>query len=168
MPSMYDATIPPLKRDLTNLSRILKKGEEYAKAKEVDPSVLLNSRLYFDMLPLTSQIQIATDMSKGAGARLAGIEVPSYEDNETTFDELQARISKTIAFLDTISPAQLEGSEDKEIVLKIRKIDVKFPGLDYLFKWVHPNVLFHVTTAYNILRHNGVVLGKSDFLGPKK
>ena len=128
---------------------------------------MLNARLFPDMYPLTRQVQIATDMSKGAAARLAGLEIPKYEDNETTFAELQARIAKTIAFLDTIKPAQLEGSEARAVVISVRKIDLKFTGQDYLLKWVNPNVYFHVTTAYNILRHNGVELGKQDFLGAK-
>jgi len=167
MLSIYDATIPPLKRALSNLAAILKKGEEYADAKEVEHQVLLNSRLFVDMYSLTRQVQIATDMSKGASARLAAIEIPKYEDNETSFAELQARIAKTIAFLDSINPQQLEGAESREITITIRKTDLKFSGQDYLLKWVLPNVYFHVTTAYNILRHNGVELGKQDFLGPR-
>jgi uncharacterized protein len=167
MLSIYDATIPSLKRALSNLAAILKKGEEYADAKEVEHQVLLNSRLFVDMYPLTRQVQIATDMSKGAGGRLAAIEIPKYEDNETSFAELQARITKTIAFLDSINPEQLEGAESREITITIRKADLKFSGQDYLLKWVLPNVYFHVTTAYNILRHNGVELGKQDFLGPR-
>jgi len=167
MLTMFDATIPPLKRTLGNLAAILKKAEEYADAKKVEHHVLLNSRLFVDMYPLTRQVQIATDMSKGAGARLAAVEIPKYEDNETSFAELQARIARTIAFLDAITPQQLEGAETREITLTIRKADVKFTGQDYLLKWVLPNVYFHVTTAYNILRHNGVELGKQDFLGPR-
>jgi uncharacterized protein len=168
MISMYNASIAPLKRSLTNLSSILKKGEAFAAAKEVEPSVLLNSRLAIDMYPLTRQVQIATDMSKGCAARLAGLEIPNYEDTESTFDDLQARITKTIAFLDSVNPQQLEGSETREVTITIRKIDISFSGEDYVFKWVLPNVHFHVTTAYNILRHNGIELGKSDFLGPRK
>lgn len=167
MLSIYDATIPPLKRTLNNLAAILKKGEEYADAKKIEHSVLLNSRLFVDMYPLTRQVQIATDMSKGAGARLAGVEIPKYEDNETSFAELQARIAKTMAFLDTIDSKQLQDAETREITITIRKTDLKFSGQDYLLKWVLPNVYFHVTTAYNILRHNGVELGKQDFLGPR-
>jgi hypothetical protein len=167
MLSIYDAAIPPLKRALSNLAAILKKGEEYADAKKVEHQVLLNSRLFVDMYPLTLQVQIATDMSKGAGARLAAIEIPKYEDNETSFAELQARIAKTIAFLDSIKPEQLEGAEVRDIIITIRKTDIKFSGQDYLLKWVLPNVYFHVTTAYNILRHNGVTLAKQDFLGPR-
>jgi hypothetical protein len=167
MLSIYAATIPPLKRALGNLAAILKKGEEYADAKKVDHQVLLNSRLFVDMYPLTRQVQIATDMSKGAGARLAAIEIPKYEDNETSFAELQARIANTITFLDSIKPEQLEGAEVRDITITIRKADIKFSGQDYLLKWVLPNVYFHVTTAYNILRHNGVSLEKQDFLGPR-
>jgi len=154
MLSTYAATIPPLKRALGNLASILEKGQEYADAKKIA-----------DMYPLTRQVQIATDMSKGAGARLAAIEVPKYEDNETSFAELQARIARTIAFLDSIKPEQLEGAAAREITISIRKTELKFSGQDYLLKWVMPNVYFHVTTAYNILRHNGVSLGKQDFLG---
>jgi hypothetical protein len=167
MLSIHDATIPPLIRALSNLASILKKGEEYADEKKVEHQVLLNSRLFVDMYPLTRQVQIATDMSKGAGARLAAIEIPKYEDNETSFAELQARIAKTIAFLDSIKPEQLEGAEVRDIIITIRKTDIKFSGQDYLLKWVLPNVYFHVTTAYNILRHNGVTLAKQDFLGPR-
>jgi len=165
---MYDASIAPLIRALTNLSRILKKGEDYAKAKEIDPSILLNSRLFADMYPLVKQVQIATDMSKGAGARLSGLDIPKYEDNEETFDELQVRISKTINFLESIEASLLDGSESKQVTITIRNIDLNFTGQDYLLKWAIPNVYFHVTTAYNILRHNGVELGKSDYLGPRK
>jgi uncharacterized protein len=167
MLSMFDATIPPLKRTLNNLSHILKKGEEYADAKKIEHAVLLNARLFPDMYPLIRQVQIATDMSKGAAARLAGLEVPSYDDNETTFAELQARIAKTIAFIDTVKPEQLEGAETREITINVRKMELKFTGQSYLLTWVNPNVYFHVTTAYNILRHNGVELGKPDFLGPR-
>jgi uncharacterized protein len=167
MPTMYDTTIPPLKRALNNLSAILKKGEEYADAKKIEAAVLLNARLFPDMYPLIRQVQIATDMSKGAAARLAGVEIPKYDDNETTFAELQARIAKTIAFIDTIKPAQMEGSEARDVVITVRKMELKFTGQAYLLAWVHPNVYFHVTTAYNILRHNGVELGKADYLGPR-
>jgi len=167
MLSIYEAAIPPLKRTLSNLAAILQKGEQYADAKKVEHHVLLNSRLFVDMYPLTRQIQIATDMSKGAGARLAGIEIPKYEDSESSFAELQARIAKTIAFLDSIDPDQLTGAETREVTITVRKVDLKFSGQDYLLKWVLPNVYFHVTTAYNILRHNGVELGKQDFLGPR-
>lgn len=164
MLSMFDATISPLTRTLKNLSHILQKGEEYADAKKIEHSVILNARLFPDMYPLTRQVQIATDMSKGAAARLAGVEIPKYEDTETTFAELQTRISKTLAFIETIHSEQLIDAETREITINVRKVDLKFSGQDYLLQWVMPNVHFHVVTAYNILRHNGVELGKPDFL----
>lgn len=167
MLTMYDATIPTLKRVLTNLSAILKKGEAHADAKKIDQSIFLNARLAPDMYALTRQVQIATDMSKGAAARLAGVEIPKYEDNETTFADLQARITKTVAFIEGIKPAQLEGSENRDIVISVRNTNLEFKGQAYLLNWVNPNVYFHVATAYNILRHNGVELGKLDFLGPR-
>jgi hypothetical protein len=167
MLNMYETAIPPLKRTLSNLATILKICEEHADAKKIEHATFLNARLFPDMYPLIRQVQIATDMSKGAAARLAGLEVPKYEDNETTFADLRARIAKTIAFMDTLEPAQLEGSESREVTITVRKVDLKFTGQDYLLKWVTPNVYFHVTTAYNILRHNGVELGKPDFLGPR-
>ena len=168
MPNMFDASIAPLKRALNNLSHILKKGEAHADAKTIEHAVLLNARLFPDMYPLIRQVQIATDMSKGAGARLAGLEVPKYEDNEASFAELQARIAKTLAFIDSLTPKQLEGAENRDITITVRKIDLHFTGQAYLFDWVLPNVYFHVTTTYNIFRHNGVELGKPDFLGPRK
>jgi hypothetical protein len=166
--TMFDATIPPLLRALNNLSHILKKGEAHADARNIEHSVLLNARLFPDMYPLIRQVQIATDMSKGAAARLAGLDVPSYEDNETTFADLQARLTKTIAFIETVKPEQLVGSEAREVTITVRKANLTFTGQDYLLKWVNPNVYFHVTTAYNILRHNGVELGKPDFLRGKE
>jgi uncharacterized protein len=167
MLSMYDATIAPLKRSLNNLAAILKKGEDYAAAKKIEPDVLFNARLFPDMFPLSRQVQIATDMSKGGAARLAGLEVPKYDDNETTFADLHARISKTIAFIDSITPAQLQGSQARDISITVRNTELTFTGQAYLLSWVLPNVHFHVTTAYNILRHNGCELGKPDFLGPR-
>ena len=167
MLTMYDATIPTLKRLLTNLSAILKKGEAHADAKKIDHSIFLNARLAPDMYALTRQVQIATDMSKGAVARLAGVDIPKYEDDETTFADLQARIIKTVAFIDGIKPAQLEGSENRDVVITVRNTNLAFKGQAYLLNWVNPNVYFHVVTAYNILRHNGVELGKLDFLGPR-
>ncbi|MGQ0443161.1 MAG: DUF1993 domain-containing protein [Methylophilaceae bacterium] len=165
MLSFFDIAIPPLKRALDNLSHILKMGEEHANANKIEPAVLLNARLFPDMYPLTRQVQIATDMSKGAAARLAGVEIPKYEDNETTFAELQTRVSKTIAFLQSIHQNNLDGAETRHIELMVRQTKLTFVGQDYLLKWVQPNVYFHITTAYNILRHNGIALGKPDFLG---
>ncbi len=161
---MFDTTIPPLKRALLSLSHILKKGEAYADVKNIEHAVLLNARLFPDMYPIIRQVYIATDMSKGAAARLAGLEVPKYEDTEVTFEQLQTRIAKTLAFIDTIKPEQLVGSETRDITITVRKTDLHFTGQDYLLKWVMPNVYFHVTTTYNILRHNGCELGKPDFL----
>lgn len=161
---MFDATISPLLRALNNLSHILKKGEAHADTKKIEHSILLNARLFPDMYPLIRQVQIATDMSKGAVARLAGIEIPKYEDTETTFAELQARLTKTIAFIETVKPEQLVGSETREVSITVRQLELGFSGQDYWLKWVVPNVYFHVTTAYNILRHNGVELSKADFL----
>jgi uncharacterized protein len=167
MANMYDISIPPLVLALNNLLHILKKGRRFADARNIEHSVLLNARLAPDMYSLTRQVQIATDMSKGAGARLAGLDVPKYDDNETTFDELEQRISKTIAFLNSIEAKLLEGAETRHIELMVRDSKREFEGLDYLLRWVQPNVYFHVTTTYSILRHNGVELGKRDFLGPK-
>jgi hypothetical protein len=162
---MYQASVPVLIHNLKALAAILKKGADHAKARGIDPAVLVNARLYPDMFPLTRQVQIATDMAKGGAARLAGVEMPSYPDTETSFPELQERIAKTIAFLKGIKPAQLEGSEGREIHLQMRMGAISFNGQYYLISWVLPNVYFHITTAYNILRHNGVELGKWDFLG---
>ncbi|PCI61606.1 MAG: hypothetical protein COB34_01085 [Methylophilaceae bacterium] len=167
MANMYDISIPPLILALNNLLHILKKGRRSADARNIEHSVLLNARLAPDMYPLIRQVQIATDMSKGAGARLAGIDVPKHDDNEATFDELEQRLNKTISFLNSIEAEQLEGAETRHIELMVRDSKREFVGLDYLLRWVQPNVYFHVTTTYSILRHNGVELGKRDFLGPK-
>ena len=163
--SMYAATIPLFKHNLQSLAKVLKKGEAHATSAEFGPAVLLGSRLFPDMYDLTRQVQIATDQAKGSAARLSGTEIPKFEDNETTFAELDARISKTIAFLDSISANQIDGSEERDIVLHAGPMTLNFKGLDYLTTWVYPNFYFHLTTAYNILRHNGVVLSKRDFLG---
>lgn len=165
---LYDVSIAPLLRNLDNLLQILKAGEQYAEQKKVAPEVILNSRLYVDMYPLTKQVQLVSDMSKGAGARLAGLDIPQYADDESSFAELYTRIDKTMAFLEAITPEQLVGAEQKQVTLTIRKVDLQFSGQDYLQKWVMPNVYFHVTTAYNILRHLGVPLGKTDYLGQKR
>ena len=167
MANVYAISIPPLVLALNNLAHILKVGKRNADARKIDHSVYLNGRLAPDMYPLTRQVQIATDMSKGAGARLAGLAVPKYEDNETSFEALLERLDKTIAFLQSIKPEQLEGAETRHIELMVRDSKREFVGLDYLLRWVQPNVYFHVTTTYSILRHFGVELGKRDFLGPK-
>lgn len=164
MINLYDVSIPPLIHALNNLAANLAVGEAYAKTKPFEPTVLLQTRLIADMYPLIKQVQIATDMSKGAAARLARVEIPQYEDNETTFEELQARINKTVDFLSSITAHELEGAETRTISITVRKADLQFSGLAYLNEWVMPNVLFHCTTAYNIMRHNGVELGKKEFL----
>jgi uncharacterized protein len=163
--SMYQAAIPPMVRALNNLAAILEKGEASAIARKIDPSVLINDRLYPDMLPLVKQVQIASDIARRGAARLAGVEAPSMEDSETSFPELIARLKTTVAYLETLTPAQIDGTESKAIVLPMGKITMNFEGLPYLVGFVLPNVYFHITTAYNILRHNGVEVGKQDFLG---
>lgn len=163
--SMYDVTIPVWKRFLNNLSALLGKAIIYSDAKKIDHSVLLNARLYPDMFPLIKQVQIAADHAKGGAARLAGVEAQKFEDNETSFAELQTRIARTIDFLNTITPQQLDGSEGRDIVMTIHDTKYELKGLPYLLERVQPNFYFHVTTAYNILRHNGVEIGKRDFLG---
>ena len=163
--SMYQASIPAFTRGLHALSACLDKGRADAEARKIDLTVLVNARLAPDMYPLSRQVQIASDMVKNAGARLAGIEAPSYPDTETTFDELHARIEKTAAFLAGIDEAQFDGSESKNIVLKFPGREMQFSGADYLAMFVLPNFYFHLTTAYAILRHNGVPLGKMDFMG---
>ncbi|WP_271407925.1 DUF1993 domain-containing protein [Pseudomonas sp. Q1-7] len=163
--SMYEASIPVLTRMLGNLSNLLKKGEANAQARGIDPTVFIESRLAPDMYPLARQVQIASDMAKGCAARLAGVEVPSWADTETSFEELQARISKTLDFIKGIDAARLEGSESRTVVLKMRSGDMSFSGQDYLLSFALPNFYFHITAAYAILRHNGVDVGKMDFLG---
>ena len=163
--SMYQASAPVLERMLLNLVAILEKGAAHAAAKKIEPSVVINARLSPDMFTFAKQIQIAADMAKGCMARLAGDEPPKYEDNETTFAELIARIEKTIAYIKRFTPAQIDGSEDRHIVLQMRSGPLEFKGQAYLLHWVYPNFYFHVTTAYDILRHNGVEVGKMDFLG---
>jgi hypothetical protein len=163
--SMYTASVPRFANTLKNLSEILTKGERHALARKIDPAVLLGARLYPDMYPLTRQVQTACDGVKGGVARLAGIEVPKHEDTETTFAELQQRIAKVVAFIESVPAEKVDGSEERHIVLKLRDTEVAFSGLQYLSGFVLPNFYFHVVTAYNILRHNGVELGKRDFLG---
>jgi hypothetical protein len=163
--SMYQASIPQFVKMLTNLSNILKKGEAFAREKNIDGAVLINDRLAPDMFPLSKQIQIACDQVKNGMARLAGVEAPKFDDSESTFEQLQERIAKTIAFAKTITSTQLEGSETQDIKFSIKEWDFEFVGDQYLLTWIIPNFYFHITTAYNILRHNGVAVGKSDYLG---
>jgi hypothetical protein len=163
--SMYQASVTAFTRQLNNLVAILNKGAAHADAKKIDPKVLINSRLFPDMFPLVRQIQIATEAARGGAARLAGVEVPAQEDNETTFPELVARIRKTVAYLETLKAEQFDGSEDRTITWQTRSSTKTMQGLPYLQNHLLPNLYFHITTAYNILRHSGVELGKQDFLG---
>lgn len=162
---MFEASVPVFARSLNNLAAILEKAAAHAEAKKIDPAALINFRLYPDMLPLLKQIQIASDSAKGGVARLAGEEPPKYEDNETTFADLVTRLRKTVAYLQTIKPAQVDGSEDKTVSWKTQTATRTMQGLPYLVSHVTPNVYFHVTTAYAILRHCGIEIGKPDYLG---
>jgi hypothetical protein len=163
--SMYHACVPTITRSLNNLAAILEKGAAHAEAKKIDPGVLIGSRLYPDMFPLVKQVQIASDVAKGGTARLAQAEPPAFEDNEASFPDLVARLKKTVAYLETLKPEQIDGSEDRTVTWQTRTATKSMQGLPYLLNHVLPNVNFHVTTAYAILRHNGVELGKQDFLG---
>lgn len=163
--SMFQASVPVFIRALNNLSAVLGKGKAYAEAKKIDGAVLTQFRLYPDMFPLASQVRIACDIVKGGGARLAGIEPPKFEDNEVSFDELLARVQKTLDFLATLSAEQIDGSEARDITLNSPRGAMHFKGQDYLLGFVLPNLYFHSATAYGILRHNGVEVGKMDFLG---
>lgn len=163
--SMYTASAPVFKQLLGSLSAVLAKAETHANAKKIDPAALTEARLFPDMFPLRRQVLIAADFAKGACARLAGVEVPKYEDNEQSFAELQARIAKTLAFIDTLSAAQIDGSEERDISFTVAGQPREFKGQTYLLHYALPNFYFHLTTAYAILRHNGVELGKRDFIG---
>jgi len=162
--SVHAMSVDLLANSLANLSHLLNKGQAHAVARKYDPALLLAARLAPDMLPLTRQVQIASDVAKYGVARLAGIEGPKFEDKEQTFEELQARIARTIDFIKGVPAGSLEGSEDRVIKVPARDRALEFKGLDYLIRFVIPNVLFHVTTAYAILRHGGVEIGKTDFL----
>jgi hypothetical protein len=163
--TMYNASVPVFIRMLENLGRIVEKGAAHADARKIEPAVLINYRLYPDMLPFAKQIQIATDMAKGCAARLAGQEPVKFDDNEATFDELASRIARTVEYLKTFRPGQIDGTEDKSITLQMRTGPLTFTGMKYLLDFAHPNFYFHVTTAHDILRHCGVEVGKWDFLG---
>jgi hypothetical protein len=162
--SMHAVSAGVFTRMLNNLSSMLTNAEQQAKTKGYDPAVLLNARLAPDMFPLTKQIQIATDHAKGCVARLAGQQIEAIEDTETTFAELQARITKVLGIVEGYRAEQLEGSETREVTIKIPNRELKFNGLDYVNQWAMPNFYFHLTMAYAILRHNGIELGKKDFL----
>lgn len=163
--SMYEASAPRFISMLRNLDAILLKAQEHATAKKIDPTILLNSRLFPDMFPLLRQMQIATDHAKGAVARLAGVEVPKYEDTEQSFEEIRARLAKTIAFVESFTAKQFDGAEERTISLKVGGQERSFDGMTYLIGFAVPNFYFHLVTAYNILRHNGVDIGKRDYMG---
>lgn len=163
--SLYSASIPVFIRGLENLGAILTKGQAHADARKIDGSVLVNARLAPDMYPLARQVQIASDAAKGFSARVAGVDVPSYPDTEASFADLQARVEKTIGFLKSLSPDQLDGKDDSDVTYKTHYMEKTFTGQSYLQTFAMPNFFFHITTAYDILRHNGVELGKNDYLG---
>lgn len=163
--SMYQASAPQFKKMLGNLTTILTMAEEHAIAKGIDGKVLVEARLFPDMFPLARQVQIACDQVKFGLARLAGVEAPKFEDTESTLPQLKERIAKTIAFMDSIKPEQIDGTEAKVIQFSIKGRNFEFIGEQYVLTWIIPNFYFHITTTYNILRHNGVELGKADYLG---
>jgi hypothetical protein len=163
--SMYAASVPVFTQILNSLTAIIEKTEAHAIDKKIDPNALLQARLYPDMLPLIRQFQIASDFAKGATARLAGVDVPKYDDTEVTFADLKARIAKVLAFIGTLTAAQIDGSEEREISTSAGPNSKTFKGQHYLVNYALPQFFFHATTAYAILRHNGIELGKKDFMG---
>lgn len=163
--SMYQASAPVFARMLANLAAVVDKAAKHAEARKIDPAVFVNARLYPDMFPLARQVQIATDHAKGCVARLAGQEPPAYEDKETTFPDLIGRINRTEAFVRGFTAAQIDGSEEREIILQMRAGPLTVKGQQYLLNMAMPNFYFHVVTAYDILRHNGVEVGKRDYIG---
>jgi hypothetical protein len=163
--SMHQASAPRFANTLRNLSAILDKAQAHCEAKKIDPAVMAGMRLVADMFPLSRQVQIACDTAKGAVARLAGVEVPKHDDTEQTLAELKQRIAKTIDFVLSVAPDKIDGSEERAVTLKLGGKDVTYTGLQYLLGHAYPNFYFHVTTAYDILRANGVDLGKRDYLG---
>ncbi len=162
---MYDKSLAQLRHQLTALSTVLKKAEAHCEARKIDAQALLAFRLYPDMLPFVRQVQIGCDFAKGAAARLAGEAVPSYSDDEKSFSDVQARIAKTLAFMDGIAKDRYQGAAERMVTVKVAGKDRTMSGEDYFNSFVLPNFYFHLTTAYAILRHNGVELGKGDFLG---
>jgi hypothetical protein len=161
---MYQASVPFFIRSLGNLEQVLQKGAAHAKAKNVSDEVLLQTRLTFDMFPLLKQIQIATDTAKNSAARLAGVEAPKFDDDETTLEQVHARLARAIDYLKTFKPEQIDGSEARAVELKMRSGSQHFTGQDYLFDFAIPNLMFHCVTAYDILRAAGAEIGKKDFL----
>lgn len=164
--SLYEASIPTFLLTLGNLQKILEKAVAHAEARKFDPNVFASMRLYPDMLPLARQVQIASDAAKGAAGRLTGTEPPKFEDTETSLAELIARVVKTIDYLQSFEPEQFAGAEERTITVKTPRTTFNFSGLNYLRHWALPNLFFHTTVAYSLLRHGGVELGKVDFLGP--
>ncbi len=162
---MYQASVPPIVRALENLRHLLSKASAHCEARKILPAALIQYRLFPDMRPLTFQVQVACDIAKGCVSRLSGVDVPKFEDTEQTFADLESRIDRTVAFVRSVPASQVDGSEEKPVTLKMPRGDMNFVGLSYLQGFVLPNVYFHCTTAYNILRHNGVEIGKTDFLG---
>lgn len=164
--SLYAASVPVFQQMLGSLSAILSKAEAHATAKNIAPDALLQSRLFPDMFPLLRQVQIAADFARGVSSRLAGVEVPKFEDNEQSFAELQALLNKTLAFLDTFTPAQIDGNESREIITRPgTPKEKRFSGQAYLLSYGLPQFFFHVTTVYALLRHNGLDVGKRDYMG---
>jgi hypothetical protein len=163
--SMYAMSHDVFKKALTQLLHVMEKGVANAKARNFDTAVLVTARLAPDMLPFVKQIQLASDFAKNSMARLAGVDPPKFEDNEATMDELFARVRKTLEYIDSVPAGSLDGSETRDIKIPLRDRTVEFKGLDFLQKWALPNFFFHQVTAYNLLRHNGVDIGKKDFLG---
>jgi len=163
--SMYQASVPRITNSLNNLSHLLDKAQAFVDAKKLDETALTRFRLYPDMLNMTRQVQIACDTAKGVIARLAGVEPPVYEDNEQSLADLKARIAKTVAFIQTFKPEQIDGTEDKDIVTKRGDKETHYKGMQFLLGHALPNVYFHVTTTFCTLRHNGVEIGKRDYLG---
>jgi uncharacterized protein len=162
---MYQASTPRFINMLNALSTILDKAQAHAEARKIDPAALTTFRLYPDMFPLTRQVQIACDTAKGAVARLAEVDIPKHEDTEQTFADLRARIAKTVEFMQSVPASKIDGSEERTVTLKLRGQDTSFKGAAYLLGFAWPNFYFHIATAYNILRHNGVEIGKRDYLG---
>jgi hypothetical protein len=162
---MYQATVPTFVRALNSLAAILEKGAAHAQARKIDPDTLLNTRLFPDMFPLVKQVHVANDAARGGAARLAGAEVPSVDGKEKSFPDLIALTRGTIAYLESFKPEQFKGSEDRTVTWQSRSSTKSMQGTAYLFHHVLPNVYFHITTAYDILRHSGLEIGKQDFLG---
>ena len=163
--SMYQASVPRIANMLTNLDHLLSKAQAHVDTKKLNEAALTQFRLYPDMFPLTRQVQIACDTAKGVIGRLSGTDIPAYEDNEVTIADLKQRVAKTMAYVESFSAAQIDGSEDKDIVTKRGDVETHYKGMQFLLNHAMPNIYFHVTTVYAILRHNGVELGKRDYLG---